>query len=65
MPTHRELAWRLKVNVSTVTQAYREAARRAARRNARARDRIVKPGTEGLDSMDRAKATRGALRGSH
>jgi DNA-binding transcriptional MocR family regulator len=28
LPTHRELAWRLKVNVSTVTQAYREAARR-------------------------------------
>jgi DNA-binding transcriptional MocR family regulator len=28
LPTHRELAWRLRVNVSTVTQAYREAARR-------------------------------------
>ena len=28
LPTHRELAWRLCVNVSTVTQAYREAARR-------------------------------------
>jgi DNA-binding transcriptional MocR family regulator len=28
LPTHRELAWRLGVNVSTVTQAYREAARR-------------------------------------
>src|SRR5262245_13426266 len=27
-PTHRALAWRLGVNVSTVTQAYREAARR-------------------------------------
>ncbi len=28
LPTHRELAWQLRVNVSTVTQAYREAARR-------------------------------------
>lgn len=28
LPTHRDLAWRLKVNTSTVTQAYREAARR-------------------------------------
>jgi DNA-binding transcriptional MocR family regulator len=28
LPTHRDLAWRLGVNVSTVTQAYREAARR-------------------------------------
>ncbi|WP_395674778.1 PLP-dependent aminotransferase family protein [Inquilinus sp.] len=28
LPTHRELAWRLGLNVSTVTQAYREAARR-------------------------------------
>ena len=28
LPTHRELAWRLRINVSTVTQAYREAARR-------------------------------------
>lgn len=28
LPTHRDLAWRLGLNVSTVTQAYREAARR-------------------------------------
>ncbi|MCA1940837.1 MAG: winged helix-turn-helix domain-containing protein, partial [Caenispirillum bisanense] len=28
LPTHRDLAWRLKVNTSTITQAYREAARR-------------------------------------
>src|SRR5260221_8191241 len=28
LPTHRELAWHLQINVSTVTQAYREAARR-------------------------------------
>ena len=28
LPTHRDLAWRLGVNTSTVTQAYREAARR-------------------------------------
>lgn len=28
LPTHRKLAWQLRVNVSTVTQAYREAARR-------------------------------------
>ncbi len=28
LPTHRDLAWHLKLNVSTVTQAYREAARR-------------------------------------
>ncbi len=28
LPTHRDLAWTLGVNVSTVTQAYREAARR-------------------------------------
>jgi len=27
LPTYRELAWQLRVNVSTVTQAYREAAR--------------------------------------
>lgn len=28
LPTHRDLAWRLGVNTSTITQAYREAARR-------------------------------------
>ena len=28
LPTHRDLAWKLGLNVSTVTQAYREAARR-------------------------------------
>ena len=28
LPTHRALAWRLKVNVSTVTKAYLEATRR-------------------------------------
>jgi DNA-binding transcriptional MocR family regulator len=28
LPTYRELAWQLGLNVSTVTQAYREAARR-------------------------------------
>ncbi|MBW8724508.1 MAG: GntR family transcriptional regulator, partial [Inquilinus limosus] len=28
LPTHRDLAWRLGLNVSTVTQAYHEAARR-------------------------------------
>lgn len=28
LPTHRDLAWRLGVNVSTVSNAYREAARR-------------------------------------
>jgi DNA-binding transcriptional MocR family regulator len=28
LPTHRELAWQLGLNVSTITQAYREAARR-------------------------------------
>ncbi len=28
LPTHRDLAWRIGVNTSTVTQAYREAARR-------------------------------------
>jgi len=28
LPTHRDLAWRLGLNVSTVTQAYGEAARR-------------------------------------
>lgn len=27
LPTHRDLAWKLGLNVSTVTQAYREAAR--------------------------------------
>lgn len=28
LPAHRDLAWRLGVNTSTITQAYREAARR-------------------------------------
>lgn len=28
LPTHRDLAWRLRVNTSTITAAYREAARR-------------------------------------
>ncbi|WP_419902289.1 PLP-dependent aminotransferase family protein [Kiloniella sp.] len=28
LPTHRDLAWELKVNVSTITQAYKEATRR-------------------------------------
>ncbi len=28
LPTHRDMAWHLHVNVSTVTEAYREAARR-------------------------------------
>ncbi|PLX36085.1 MAG: PLP-dependent aminotransferase family protein [Hyphomicrobiales bacterium] len=28
LPTHRDMAWHLGVNVSTITEAYREAARR-------------------------------------
>ncbi|OUS17281.1 hypothetical protein A9Q97_01755, partial [Rhodospirillales bacterium 47_12_T64] len=28
LPTHRDLAWELKMNVSTITQGYKEATRR-------------------------------------
>ncbi|MEW5726527.1 MAG: PLP-dependent aminotransferase family protein [Pseudomonadota bacterium] len=52
LPTHRDLAWRLKVTVGTIARAYAEAERRGLVSGEVGRGTYVKaPGTDGLPAI--------------